>query len=491
MKMNTNRTDYYHFNAFDQMKAYSDNGETYGYYGYDDAGQRTYKMLLNRSDIYTNRFGNTTLEVEKLAFYPNGFINIDQYGNYSKHYYADAQRIASKIGTGSVLSKNLCDSLKISDTVLIYLDSVIGEKIQNDLKFVTLPETEVEIDYGDYIVCDLQTDTANNYENAVYFYHGSHIASTMMVTDWQGNVSQAVMYAPFGEVISNYNAMSWQNGIVPDYMFSAMELDEESQMYYFNARYMKPPTFISRDVLFEKYFWMSGYAYCANNPVKIVDPTGMEGEVTDLIKADNHNGTNHTEQLTTSLSTITGMNVCTEERDGKTFLKYDKDANGNPVINTDANGNPVGSETARNMLMSLIDSKDVVTILPSYSGSKGERGENQLIGLDFGQIQRYMKGVQGGLNKETMGYGMVFLHEFLHTDVGGGLPDNPKNPGPVVTQMNIIRSELNAQGGNYGQRLSYYYERIGGQYHLPFDKVSHTYINSLMSPPAGTKFITF
>ena len=36
-----------YFNAFDQMKAYSDNGEKYGYYGYDDAGQRMYKMQLS------------------------------------------------------------------------------------------------------------------------------------------------------------------------------------------------------------------------------------------------------------------------------------------------------------------------------------------------------------------------------------------------------------------------------------------------------------
>ena len=39
-----------------------------------------------------------------------------------------------------------------------------------------------------------------------------------------------------------------------------------------------PPVFVSRDPLFEKYFWMSPYAYCANNPMKYVDPTGMTDE---------------------------------------------------------------------------------------------------------------------------------------------------------------------------------------------------------------------
>jgi hypothetical protein len=33
--------------------------------------------------------------------------------------------------------------------------------------------------------------------------------------------------------------------------------------------------FISKDPLFEKYPWMSPYAYCSNNPVNRIDPTGM------------------------------------------------------------------------------------------------------------------------------------------------------------------------------------------------------------------------
>jgi len=47
-------------------------------------------------------------------------------------------------------------------------------------------------------------------------------------------------------------------------------------MYYYSARYYAPPTFISRDPLFEKYSSISPYAYCANNPVKNVDPTGED-----------------------------------------------------------------------------------------------------------------------------------------------------------------------------------------------------------------------
>ena len=60
--------------------------------------------------------------------------------------------------------------------------------------------------------------------------------------------------------------------------FNAKELDEESGLYYYEARYHDPKagTFNSRDPLFEKYFWMSPYAYCANNPITYIDPDGKK-----------------------------------------------------------------------------------------------------------------------------------------------------------------------------------------------------------------------
>ena len=57
-------------------------------------------------------------------------------------------------------------------------------------------------------------------------------------------------------------------------------------MYYYSARYYAPPTFISRDPLFEKYPSISPYAYCANNPVLFIDPDGRSTRV-----AKNEDGT--------------------------------------------------------------------------------------------------------------------------------------------------------------------------------------------------------
>jgi RHS repeat-associated protein len=261
--------EYYLFNAFDQMKAYSDNGESYGYYGYDDKGERIYKLQLNTVSSNTNIYPNVKyLEVEKLMFYPNGYININQNGEYTKHYYADATRIASKIGSG--FNESLSDTTAQNGDVLATMKRELGE--------VVIPhDTIAQILYDTAI---WQENDSVVYENGLFFYHGDHLSSSQMITDINAGITQQILYAPFGEVITEYNAY-WHQGKTPDYMFNAKELDEENGMYYYEARYYNPPTFISRDPLFEKYPALSPYSYTANNPLKYIDPTGMEAELGD------------------------------------------------------------------------------------------------------------------------------------------------------------------------------------------------------------------
>ena len=62
------------------------------------------------------------------------------------------------------------------------------------------------------------------------------------------------------------------------FTFNAKELDNETGLYYYGARYLDPTgaMWLSVDPLFEKYAGMSPYNYCAGNPVKLVDPDGRE-----------------------------------------------------------------------------------------------------------------------------------------------------------------------------------------------------------------------
>ena len=90
---------------------------------------------------------------------------------------------------------------------------------------------------------------------------------------WEGR-KQGFLYAPFGELMYEHDPL-WQNNRVPKYSFNAKELDEENGMYYYSARYYAPPTFISRDPMFEKYPSISPYTYTKNSPLNYVDQDGQ------------------------------------------------------------------------------------------------------------------------------------------------------------------------------------------------------------------------
>jgi RHS repeat-associated protein len=63
------------------------------------------------------------------------------------------------------------------------------------------------------------------------------------------------------------------------YLFNSKELDEETGLYYYGARYYNPreSVWLSADPIAEKYPNVSPYAYTFQNPVRYTDPTGMEG----------------------------------------------------------------------------------------------------------------------------------------------------------------------------------------------------------------------
>ena len=201
-------------------------------------------------------------------------ININQSGEYTKHYYADALRIASKLGTG--FSGNLCDSTTvIENTYPGYLSNRMT--IQYDEIREEINETsEIGDDLNDIYgipypnFCNLIGNQAQ--ETDIFYYHPDHLGSTGMVTDNNANILQDFLYAPFGEIVNEYSGLNYN--VIPKFAFNVKPFDEENNMYYYSARYYAPPTFISRDPKFEDYPSISPYTYCANNPVNAIDPTG-------------------------------------------------------------------------------------------------------------------------------------------------------------------------------------------------------------------------
>ena len=62
------------------------------------------------------------------------------------------------------------------------------------------------------------------------------------------------------------------------YTFSAKERDSETGLSYFGSRYYSSDLsiWLSVDPMSDKYASLSPYVYCADNPVKMVDPNGEE-----------------------------------------------------------------------------------------------------------------------------------------------------------------------------------------------------------------------
>ncbi len=60
------------------------------------------------------------------------------------------------------------------------------------------------------------------------------------------------------------------------YKFNGKELDAETGLYYYGARYYDPSAalWLGVDPLAEKYPDVSPYVYCAGNPVVRIDPDG-------------------------------------------------------------------------------------------------------------------------------------------------------------------------------------------------------------------------
>ena len=143
------------------------------------------------------------------------------------------------------------------------------------------------------------THTDNNGDNAEqrekrYYYHSDHLGSAQFVTDWKGRQYEHIEYTPYGELWIEEVAAGLDK--LP-FRFTGKEMDEETGLYYYGARYLDPKysRWLSGDPALGEYIPSAGadpsklagmggvyntvnlhlYHYAGNNPVKYEDPDGM------------------------------------------------------------------------------------------------------------------------------------------------------------------------------------------------------------------------
>lgn len=139
-------------------------------------------------------------------------------------------------------------------------------------------------------------------EGNIYFFHADHLGTGSHITDAAGHSYQFFMNLPFGET------MIEQHTGTEDYdnrwKFNGKELDTETGLYYYGARYYDPSTsiWLSVDPLADQFPSWNPYNYTMQNPLNLIDPTGMapecpDGDCADVVAdpkiSDDNGGTNN------------------------------------------------------------------------------------------------------------------------------------------------------------------------------------------------------
>jgi RHS repeat-associated protein len=119
----------------------------------------------------------------------------------------------------------------------------------------------------------------------LYYYHPNELFSVEALTDSSGTAVERYYYDAYGEPVvmdGSYNPLplnAWgtpHSAVGNSYLFTGRQLDEESGIYYYRARYYDPAEgrFIQRDPL----DYVDGpnlYEYVRSEPTRLTDPTGL------------------------------------------------------------------------------------------------------------------------------------------------------------------------------------------------------------------------
>ena len=324
--LNTTRELYW--DEENRLMVLSDNGKT-SRYTYNHAGDRIIKSHGDLEGVYINGApqGITFHEHDEFTLYPTSIISVNK-NRFTKHYFIGDKRIASRIGSGQFNNVYGRNGSYVTAGQQDYAERMSQIESQKEEYYKELgippgvptmkgaygdPENtgvgynSIITELGDHSVpknweqfvvkrgpgetpgppiiwSDPQDpkDAQPGYgyiaddatEEETFFYHTDHLGSTSYITDGNGNITQYTAYLPYGELLVDEHSSSEE---MP-YKFNGKELDEETGLYYYGARYMQPVASIwyGVDPLTEKYTNVSSYCYTFANPIVYIDLDGRK-----------------------------------------------------------------------------------------------------------------------------------------------------------------------------------------------------------------------
>lgn len=321
---------------------------------YDASGTRAWKIGATVNSMWISGTGWVAFgDLNLRTLYQSELMTLTDQG-YTKHYFIEGQRIASKLGTGfvGVEGADISEGQTPIYRDLTELPDIMWRKVERDLACVG-----VDAKYCTYTpelaaMKNLPT-TGTDPETDLYFYHGDHLGSSSFITDASAYPTQHLQYLPFGEdYIHQQNSSNYYS----PFTFSAKERDVETELSYFGARYYEAglSIWLSVDPMAHKYPHQSPFTYCSNNPVMFFDPNGEEDFTVDK------NG---------HIKSVEG----TQNNQGPDRL-ISLDENGNPTENILV-VKPGLLQRFQSGTSSVVDKKGNVTNFPFTEMSSGRGGE--------------------------------------------------------------------------------------------------------------------
>ena len=276
----------------ENVTGYDKNGNIKSLQRYGQTGASAYGLLDNLTYTLTgNQLSCVEDAVSTAAYGTNtAFVNgASVAGEYAYDVNGNLTKDLNK-GIADIQYNvlNLPSTVSFSDgSTITYTYGADGTKLRTVHK---IGSTTTTTDYCGNVIYENGTQklllTEEGYINLTgtqqyHYYLKDHQGNNRVVINQSGTVEETNHYYPFGGVFGTA-------GNTQPYKYNGKELDTKKGLnwYDYGARHYDAALgrFTTNDPLAEKYYSMSPYTYCADNPVKFIDPNGMEYAPGDLFK---------------------------------------------------------------------------------------------------------------------------------------------------------------------------------------------------------------
>ena len=277
LSVNTNR-----FN--EQVTGYDKMGNILGLKRYGQTSATGYDVIDDLSLSYAgNRLKKVTDRSGTSAF-NNGFEFKDGIDLPTEYEYDENGNLTKDLNKNITAIQYNCLNLPsrvmfANGNSISYLYDAAGRKLRT---VHVLEGDSVTTDYCGNVVYEngvpqiLLTEVGyvSLTDGQYHYYLKDHQGNNRVVVDEEGAVEEVNDYYAFGGLMSTSSRQS-----VQPYKYNGKELDRKGGLdwYDYGARYYDAA--LGRwhvvDPMSEKYYGVSPYLYCANNPILLVDPNGM------------------------------------------------------------------------------------------------------------------------------------------------------------------------------------------------------------------------